>query len=320
MKSGRLLAMLLLLQARGRLSARELAGQLEVSQRTVYRDLDALSSAGVPVHAERGVSGGIVLAEGYRKALTQFDEDEIRALFTAGDDLLSDIGIEDRLPRALEKLAGALPASQRRAADTMRGRVYLDHRRWKQAAQPREHLAVLRVAVWEDRRIRLRYKDQNGRTTERIIDPLGLVAKAGVWYLVARSGEEMRTFRAERILGVEETEVCFERPQGFDLVGFWRQWIADFEERLPAYPVIMRVPRDDVEEVRSYWEAHVLDDAPRNATVLVKVIFPGEGSAIHQIIAWGDRTEIVEPQELRDKVLARAQQVLDHHALAAARS
>ena len=313
MKSGRLLAMLLLLQARGRMSARDLAGQLEVSQRTVYRDLDALSAAGVPVHAERGATGGIVLAEGYRKALTQFGDDEIRALFTSGDNLLSDIGLEDRLPLALEKLAGALSETQRRAANTMRGRVYVDHRRWKQSAQPREYLALLRVAIWEDRRITLRYKDSNQRTSERIIDPLGLVAKAGVWYLVARSGDEMRTFRAERILGVTETEERFARPEGFDLVHFWRQWTTDYEDRLPAFPVIVRVPRDEAREVGSYWEAQLLDDGSRSGTALVKVIFPSEGAAIQQIIAWGEKSEIVEPDALRDQVVACAHEVITHH-------
>src|SRR5215470_15805449 len=122
--------MLLLLQAKGRMCARELSEQLEVSQRTVYRDLDALSAAGVPVHAERGVLGGIVLAEGYRKALTQFTEDELRALFIAGENPLVDIGVADKRPHALDKLAGALPEAQRRAVEMVRQRVYLDQRRW----------------------------------------------------------------------------------------------------------------------------------------------------------------------------------------------
>ena len=311
MKSGRLLAMLLLLQARGRMSARQISDELEVSQRTVYRDLDALSAAGVPVHAERGVLGGIVLADGYRRALTQFNEDEIRALFIAGDSLLADVGIEDRRPHALEKLAGALPHAQRRAAEIMRGRIYLDHRRWKQTAPPRAFLATLRVAIWEDRRVILRYRDQNRKMSERIIDPLGLVAKAGVWYLVARSGDDMRTFRAERIVGVEETDERFARPEAFDLTEFWREWTAKFEESMPGYPVILRVSSEALEEVTGYWEAHVLDHAQRSNSALVKVLFPGEGAAVHQLVAWGRRVEAVEPPELRAKVLSCAHEVAD---------
>ncbi len=316
MKSGRLLAMLLLLQARGRLSARQIAGQLEVSQRTVYRDLEALSAAGVPVYAERGVAGGIVLADGYRKALTQFNEDEIRALFIAGDSLLSDIGIEDRRPHALEKLAGALSEGQRRAADVTRGRIYLDQRRWKQAAQPREFLAALRVAIWEERRVLLRYKDQNRKMTERTIDPLGLVAKAGIWYIVARSNGEMRTFRAERIIAVEETGERFTRPDGFDLISFWREWTAKFEESLPAYSVIVRVRRDVVDDVTSYWDSRVLSEGHKSESVLVKLSFPSVESATHQILAWGAKTEIVEPSDLREKVVLCAREALERHAVA----
>jgi predicted DNA-binding transcriptional regulator YafY len=313
MKSGRLLAMLLLLQAKGRARARELAEQLEVSQRTVYRDLDALSAAGVPVHAERGAAGGIVLADGYRKALTQFNEDELRALFVSGDNPLADIGITDKRPVALEKLVGALPEAQRKAVEMARHRIYLDPRRWKQADQPREHLATLRVAIWEDRRVRLHYSDQNRKRTERIIDPLGLVAKAGIWYLVARSGDEMRTFRAERILDVEELDERFERPAGFDLVAFWREWARKFEDGLPTYPVLIKVARDFADNVTSYWESHVLESKPHPETLLVRTIFPSEEAAVHQLVAWGSKVEIVEPADLRELVVKRANEVLAHY-------
>jgi predicted DNA-binding transcriptional regulator YafY len=313
MKSGRLLAMLLLLQAKGRARARELAEQLEVSQRTVYRDLDALSAAGVPVHAERGAAGGIVLADGYRKALTQFNEEELRALFVSGDNPLADIGMSDKRPLALEKLVGALPEAQRRAVEMARHRIYLDPRRWKQATPPREHLATLRVAIWEDRRVRLHYADQNRKRTVRVIDPLGLVAKAGVWYLVARYGEEMRTFRAERMLDVEELDERFERPPNFDLVTFWRDWARKFEDGLPTYPVLVRVANDFIDNVTSYWESQVLESKARSESVLVRIIFPATEVAVHQLVAWGDKVELIEPLDMRDLVVRRAQEVVAHY-------
>jgi predicted DNA-binding transcriptional regulator YafY len=313
MKSGRLLAMLLMLQSKGRSSAREIAEELEVSQRTVYRDLDALSAAGVPVHAERGVQGGIVLAAGYRKALTQFGEDEIRALFIAGESALADIGLADGRVRALEKLAGALPDAQRRAAHMMRSRIYVDQRRWWQAAQPREHLATLRRAIWEDRRVTLRYRDRARKITERVIDPLGLVAKAGIWYLVSRYKDEMRTFRAERILGVQENADRFIRPPDFDLDAFWRDWTKKFEESVPEYPVLLRVRADQIEDVTSYWESKAVEDAGRSKKhKLVRVIFPGPEAAVHQIVAWGRRVEVVEPKELRQRVITCAREVIAH--------
>jgi predicted DNA-binding transcriptional regulator YafY len=313
MKSGRLLAMLLLLQAKGRARARELAEQLEVSQRTVYRDLDALSAAGVPVHAERGAAGGIVLADGYRKALTQFNEDELRALFVSGENPLADIGMSDKRPLALEKLVGALPEAQRRAVEMARHRIYLDPRRWKQAAQPREHLGALRVAIWEDRRVRLHYNDQNRKRSVRVIDPLGLVAKAGIWYLVARYGSEMRTFRAERIVGVEELDERFDRPGDFDLVAYWREHAQKFEESLTTYPVLVRVAQDFLDDITSYWESNVLEAKLNAESVLVRINFPALESAVNQLVSWGGKIEIVEPVEVRQLVVARAQEVLVHY-------
>lgn len=314
MKSGRLLATLLLLQAKGRLNARELAERLEVSQRTVYRDLDALSAAGVPVHAERGAGGGIVLADGYRQALTQFNEDELRALFVSSGDQLADIGVGDQRPFALDKLAGALPVAQRRAVEMARDRIYVDPRRWKQATQPREHLATLRVAIWEDRRVRLSYRDQQRKPSVRVVEPLGLVAKAGVWYLVARSGTEMRTFRAERILGAEELDERFERPPGFDLVAFWRDWAKQFEKSLPTYIVLLRVAVEAVDDVTSYWEAQVLEHNARSGSWLVRVIFPAPEVAIHQLVTWSGKVEIVEPPDLRELVVQRAREAVAHYA------
>ncbi len=165
MKASRLLSMLLLLQSAERRSARELAAALEVSERTVYRDVDALSAAGVPVYAQRGVYGGICLSAGYRKALTQFGEDEIRALFISGSNPLGDLGLGVGRERALEKLSGAMNDAQRKAAVKTRGRIHLDQRRWNQAEQPQAHLAALRLAVWDDRRVSLRYRDP--RRTQR---------------------------------------------------------------------------------------------------------------------------------------------------------
>ncbi len=314
MKSGRLLATLLLLQAKGRLNARELAERLEVSQRTVYRDLDALSAAGVPVHAERGAGGGIVLADGYRQALTQFNEDELRALFVSSGDQLADIGVGDQRPFALDKLAGALPEAQRRAVEMARDRIYVDPRRWKQPVQPREHLATLRVAIWEDRRVRLSYRDQQRKPSVRVVEPLGLVAKAGVWYLVARSGTEMRTFRAERILGAEELDERFERPPGFDLVTFWRDWAKQFEKSLPTYTVLLRVAVDAVDDVTSYWESQVLERNARSGSWLVRVVFPAPEVAIHQLVTWSGKVEIVEPPDLRELVVQRARAAVAHYA------
>ncbi|MGH7755428.1 MAG: helix-turn-helix transcriptional regulator, partial [Vulcanimicrobiaceae bacterium] len=193
-----------------------MARALEVSSRTIYRDIDSLSAAGVPVFAERGANGGIVLAESYRDALARFDEGELRALFVSSDDVLADIGLVGQRGSALAKLANALPARTRAALERSRSRLHVDPRGWSPASTPSGTLAILRDAVWDDRRVTLVYRDRDGAATRRTLDPFGLVAKAGVWYLVARDRDTVKTFRVQRIARVRVSDQHFERPRDFD--------------------------------------------------------------------------------------------------------
>ncbi|GAC1656245.1 MAG: YafY family protein [Vulcanimicrobiaceae bacterium] len=318
MKSSRLLSMLLMLQGVERLPARELAKALEVSERTVYRDVDALSASGVPIYAERGAGGGICLAQGYRKALTQFGDDEIRALFISGSNPLIDLGLGLERERALAKLSGALGDVQRKAAQETHGRIHLDQRRWNQAEQPQELLSRLRLAVWEDRCVRLRYRDREAKISERECDPLGLVAKAGVWYLVARCGSQYRTFRAERMIEVARLERSFTRPVDFDLNTYWQNWTSSVEEDGKRFTVLLRVPAAHLDEVCRFWEAHLLAARPDNPgdEVNVRVVFSGRDSAVHNLMYWGAKVALIEPADLRDEILAKARGVLDHYGAA----
>jgi predicted DNA-binding transcriptional regulator YafY len=318
MKSERLLTALLLLQSKGRMSARELARELEVSERTIYRDLDALSAAGIPVYAERGARGGIRLSDGYRAALTQLGEEEVRALFVSAADPLADLGMGGSLRRTLAKLAGALPESKRKTAERARGRIHVDPRRWRHPEQPREHLAVLQRALWDDRCVNLHYRDGSGKETTRRIEPLGLVAKAGVWYVVARSGADMRVFRAERIIAADELSERFTRPAGFDLERYWNEWTTDFESRPAGYLVTLRVatrpgPRPpgavvDLLETLTFLEAKLDRDAQT-----ARVAFSGIGPAIANVMLLGAQVEVIEPVELREQIVRTADELLAHY-------
>lgn len=291
-----------------------LAEQLEVSERTIYRDVDALCAAGVPIYAERGSNGGIVLADGYRRALTNFGEDEIRALFVSGASALADLGLERGLQRALEKLHGGLAAVQRRAAEKSRARIHLDQRRWNQPEPPRAVLTTLRRAVWDDRCIRLRYEDRNRESTTRRVDPLGLVSKAGVWYLVARANAELRSFRVERIRGVEELSERFERPENFDLEKYWSESSARYAQtsRSDECAVLLRAPQESLDRLTFYWPTEIESRGERDA--LVRVTFPGREVALFQLLAWSDAATLLEPAELRREVVARARQALKRYA------
>jgi predicted DNA-binding transcriptional regulator YafY len=281
MRADRLIALVLLLQGRGRITAPELAERLEVSVRTIYRDLDALSAAGVPVYADRGTGGGISLSDGYRLDLTALNRDEASALFLSTVPRpLADLGAGQVLDAALRKLSAALPAGARLEAERARQRLHLDPADWWQAHEPVPHLRTIQEGVWREQRLRLTYRRRDGNSTTRLVDPYGLVAKASVWYLVAAdtgaaasaathgtsdtarvaetpaaAGEasagpadtssaaqpEMRVFRVSRVEAAELTGDQARRPHSFDLPAFWAAWCAAFERDRPSYPVVLRI-------------------------------------------------------------------------------
>lgn len=315
MKSERLVSLMLLLQGRNRRSARELADALEVSMRTIYRDVEALGAAGVPVYAERGSSGGIVLADGYRQAIAQFSSEELHALFVAASDPLAELGIRGH-ESALHKLEGALPELQRRAAQKARQRVLVDHARWYRTQQPAEILATLRRAVWDERQLHLEYRDRTGAQTSRVIEPLGLVSKAGVWYVIAREpGGEERTFRAERILAATELQQRFARPDGFDLESHWQATQKAMQRSEEPCEATIAVLADAAEMVLSYWDATLLSQDDRERTLRVR--FPSHAVAISQIAGWGGRVRVIDPSGLRDAAIEHARELLRAHGVSA---
>jgi predicted DNA-binding transcriptional regulator YafY len=314
MKSARLLRLLLLLQTKSPRSARELADELEICERTVYRDVESLSVAGVPIFATRGAQGGIHLVEGYRKAIAELDENEINALYVSGSDPLADLGISSPLQRAREKLSGALSERQKNIAEKARARIRVDQRRWGQDEIPTETLSTLRRGVWEDRRIALVYRDRNGARTSRTIDPLGLVSKGGVWYAIARDGEDYRSFRADRIASAQLTDENFERPRDFDLDTYWSQSSRQYEGMMERFPVTIRIAPDALDMVTQYWRPVNIEND--GSSCVVRFDFPGRAPAIHQLLAWGDTATLVDPRDLADEIVTLARTVLEHYATA----
>jgi predicted DNA-binding transcriptional regulator YafY len=306
MKSDRLVALLLLLQSAQRRTARELAVRLEVSERTIYRDVDALSASGIPVYAERGYDGGIALAEGYRKALMHFAEDEVRALFIPGSAILADLGLGANLDRALDKLRGGFTDVQRKAAEKVRGRIFIDQRRWYQSDPPVERLALVRRAVWDDRRIEIVYEDRNKARTTRCVDPYGLVSKAGVWYVVAKALEGFRSFRIDRIVDVRELDERYERDDRFDLDAYWKTSAANLRSEYQGFPVTLRASAESVDSIGSFWPSRWIE---RDGERLLCVEFPNQDAAVSHLLTWGEQVELIEPLSLCEPVLARARAV-----------
>ena len=246
MKSGRLLEMLLLLQTRGQLTAAELAERLEVSPRTVYRDAEALSSAGVPLYAERGRAGGIRLLPGYRTDVTGLTRDEARALFvltTGGPQ--EDLGLGSAARSAILKVMRAVPEPFRPAATATSQRILVDPAGWMRAPDAVGQLGVLQAAVFTDRRVRLRYRSSGQRSAgERVVDPYGLVCKAGAWYLVADSDGEPRLFRVSRVASAAVDSEPVRRRDGVELAQVWESLRRQVEDRPAGLLVVARVRRE----------------------------------------------------------------------------
>jgi len=309
--------MLMLLQIRGKMPAQALAGELEVSVRTIYRDLDALSAAGVPVYAERGPGGGCALLDSYRTTLTGLTADEVRALFMLTiPAALAQLGVGQELKAALLKLSAALPAERRRDEAWVRQRIHLDWTGW-QAEEPVPHLQTIQRAVWADRRLWLVYRRQAGpavRQFERLADPYGLVAKAGVWHLVCLAGGRLRVYRVSDLLEVRLTNERFQRPADFDLAAFWAGWCAEAETRRWLFEATVHVSPVLAAELPMRFGDRIREQialAPPDAEGWITVTLPFDSfeSARGWLLASGRAAEVVEPVALRLSVADHAAQV-----------
>ncbi|MGW0578969.1 helix-turn-helix transcriptional regulator [Streptomyces sp. NPDC002920] len=310
MRAARLIKMVLLLQSRPTMTAAELARELEVSERTVTRDAQALSEAGVPVYAERGRAGGYRLVGGYRTRLTGLARGEAEALFLSGvPGALREMGLEDVASAARLKVSAALLPSVRDASRTAAQRFHLDAPAWFREPEPPALLTAVADAVWDDRSIRACYRRGN-EVVERELAPYGLVLKAGAWYLCARvrDADVFRTYRIDRFVEVEILKERFSRDEEFDLPGYWREQAERFARSILRADVVVRLSPDGVRGL-----VHAVDPvAARDALagsgepdgrgwVTVTLRVESEDVAHTQLTALGARAEVVSPESLRKR-------------------
>jgi predicted DNA-binding transcriptional regulator YafY len=320
MRADRLLSILLLLQVSQRLTAGDLARRLEVSKRTVYRDMEALSSAGVPVYAERGSGGGWSLLEAYRTDLNGLSEAEAQTLFLANPShLLSDLGWRQTAETALIKLLAALPGSQRRDAEFVRQRIHIDVTGWRGSTEDVSVLPTLQEAIWQERKLALTYRRGDGATVERQVEPLGLVAKGSVWYLVAAVEAEPRTYRVSRVQAAEVTTESFVRPETFDLAAYWAESKAQFIADLPRYPATLRVDPTILPRLRfsgRFARIQQIDPPEADGWQRVVMQFDTMDEASGYVVGFGSKIEVVEPPELREQVINLAKSVVAFYTAA----
>jgi predicted DNA-binding transcriptional regulator YafY len=320
MRASRLVSLLLLLQSRGRMTAQELADELEVSPRTIYRDVESLSAAGVPVYADRGPAGGYQLVDGYRTRLTGLTTGEAESLFLTGmPGPAAELGLGTVLAAAELKLMAALPKSLAERAGRVRERFHLDVPGWFHDGDPTPYLSAVADAVWNQRRLHVHYRRwRTPSEVTRTLNPLGLVLKAGNWYLIARSDGGDRTYRVDRILQLETLEEIFERPVDFNLTEFWRAYLDRFRSNMFTGEAVVRFSPEGMQRIRHLLTPAVIRAAQENAgepdeSGWVRTVIPIESvrHAHVELLKFGGEAEVLAPQELRDRIAASARAVLD---------
>ncbi|WP_345012912.1 YafY family protein [Streptomyces shaanxiensis] len=302
MKSSRLVSILLLLQTRGRMTAAQLAEELEVSVRTVYRDVEALSAAGVPLYGDAGHAGGYRLLDGYRTRLTGLTADEAEALFLAGvPGPAAELGLGSVLAAAQLKVRAALPAELRVHADRISGRFHLDAPGWYADGEETPFLPAVADAVWNSRVLHVVYRRWREPTdVERRLEPYGLVLKAGRWYVVAGPGP--RTFRVDQILELAASDEEFTRPEAFDLAAYWEAYQRDFHDRLYRAEAVVRLAPGAALSgplARAVTaNGRTDDDGWIRATVPIESVDHAHG----EFLRLGTHVEVLAPPELRERI------------------
>jgi len=323
-RASRLVNVLLLLQTRGGLTAAELARELEVSIRTVHRDVEELSAAGVPIYAERGPHGGIRLVDGYRTRLTGMTAEEAEALFLAGlPGPAAQLGLGTVVAAAHLKVMAALPSELRSRASRLVERFHLDAAGGFQDDEAVPHLATLAEAVWEGRFVEMVYERADGHV-ERTVAPLGLVLKGGVWYIVATTDSgQIRTYRGSLMTTVRVLGRQVERPDRFDLAAYWAESSAAYERDVPRVEVVIRLPEDRLMRLADVVGGSVVraaerlpvDDPEGWIHMRLRLDWPDEAAA--QLLAVGSRVEVLDPPEIRARVAETAARVVDRYRMAA---
>ncbi|HEX2916332.1 MAG TPA: YafY family protein [Chloroflexia bacterium] len=305
MRADRLLSIMLILQDQGKQTVARLAETLEVSRRTVLRDINALTLSGVPVYSESGPGGGVYLDEKYRVSLTGLKAGELRSLFTASlTGPLSDMGLRQSAESGFLKLLAALSPVQRNEVERIRQRLYIDPSAWSNHSQPQATLAGLLEAVFADRRLHLTYKRSDGEIVERTLDPYSLVCKATIWYLLASYKERIQIYRVSRIQHLVILDENFVRSKSFDLTQFWTAQLEQYREYAPPFTCTLEVKEARLQFLTwpFIYDYEALGKASREGWQTVKLTFDSVEAAEMVVLALTQDVRILEPASLLETV------------------
>jgi predicted DNA-binding transcriptional regulator YafY len=322
-RASRLIALLLLLQTRGRMTAERLAGELEVSVRTVYRDVETLHTAGIPVYGDAGHDGGYQLLDGYRTRLTGLTAGEAEALFLSSlPGPAAELGLGSVLAAAQLKMRAALPPSLAEHSGRLRERFHLDAPGWYAGASEVPHLPLVADAVWHQRVIGVRYRRwiAPAEVTRRL-EPHGLVLKAGRWYVVARRDGTLRTYRVDQIIDAWPCEASFDAEPGFDLAAYWQAYLADFHDQLYTGHALIRLSADGAVRARHLLSEAVCAAVAKEGTlgpdgwITARVPIESPSHALAEFLKLGADVEILQPAELRERAIQTVKNLAARYAV-----
>lgn len=318
MRGDRFISILLLLQSQGRMTAKELSEKLEVSERTIYRDMEVLSGSGIPVFADRGKNGGWSLVDGYQTNLTGLKESEIRALFVpAAPQLLDDLGLTRISEDARNKVIASLPAAYRESAKDVWSRIHIDTSSWRGTKEKIASFEILKNAIWQNNKLDILYQRADGQTNHYIVQPLGLVAKGNSWYLIAaKENGDIRNYRASRVQSAVPSKESFKRPDDFDIATYWKTSKQAFIKALPTYEVSVKVSGKVLPRLSfSPYYVRIIEteSAEENGRTLVKLAFDTKEEAKRFILGFADQISVIEPEALHLEILRMAEAAVAHY-------
>ncbi|GGP08292.1 helix-turn-helix transcriptional regulator [Oceanobacillus neutriphilus] len=318
MRGDRLISILLILQNQGRITAKELAEKLEVSERTIYRDMEVLSGSGIPVFADRGKNGGWSLIDGYQTDLTGLKQSEITALFApVSPQLLDDLGLTRTSEDARNKIIASLPAAYRKNAKDIWSRIHIDTSSWRGTKEKIASFEVLKNAIWENVKLEIIYQRADGQTNHYIVQPLGLVAKGSIWYFIAaKENGDIRNYRASRIQSAVPGMGTFERPDDFDIAAYWKSSKQAFIRALPTYEVRIKVSGEVLPRLSfSNHFVRVMEtgSSDKEGWTSVKLTFDTKDEAKRYILGFADQMTVIEPEELHAEIYRMAEAAVAHY-------
>lgn len=320
MRADRLISIIMLLQTHEKMTAEQLSEELEVSQRTIYRDITALNTAGVPVYTDRGPGGGIALLENYRTSLTGISEDEARALFMLSiPEAMVELGMDQKLKTVLLKLAVSLPNARREVLAQTQQRIYLDSSTWTPTEGPAIHLSIVHQAVWENKILRILYQGIFDAKIEIEIAPLGLVSKLNNWYLMGMADGYRRVIKVKDIIEAKILDQDFIRDGDFNLVTAWMEWCSNYQDRQPVYQVKVRVAPELYKRLGMYlgetvrYKIIMIDKSDEIDWIVVIIWYENFFRARESILSMGNAAEVLEPEPLKRSVIDFAMQIIDFY-------